>query len=384
MFRDTVEDEIMTDPLLTETSPELNLEITSKLAVLEMLSSEINKLEGKLARFPVKKSSVLQQIVANKWVYGCFSKDLRSYDQSFAKRTRTFVGLCGEELMKLLLKLDQVQSDGIEEVRSHRRKLVTKINNELLPIADKYLVEAQAVVTLNNNIRRLIKQQKETNMEHEDLKEYVLPEKHRVSEASQSTEEPLEKAAMETETPHEQTAESTPLARESEQTQDSDAESEAMADSGQKEPSKETEESALRLSPEYRIRQTDEAAFIKLLLPSNEAAEDLRFQLKGYNDELVVHGNNFELPFRVNSSTYALDEAQVRVITDEEVTIIIPRRQYTPPDYYQSSYDPFSGYAPGYQSRERPRHRSGNRQQQVPYHGYSPFFDNTFFGRSYF
>lgn len=231
----------------------------------------------------------------------------------------------------------------MEEVRSSRKALVNKINNDLLPLADQNLVTAQAVVTLFNRTNRKIKaieSQRKIDYQARIKQQQYEEEQKVLQQISQEKQKPLHQAQAQ--------AATKPKPRSTEEDKRT-LRKQSSTDSLQH------YDESDKSSPRYKITDTSEYAVIDLLLPYSEHAEELDFEINNYEHELIVKGNQFEIPFRINGERYTLSEARVRVQSSQHVKIYIPKRRvsrYLEPQRYQRRRaDPWEVFQDSYQPR---------------------------------
>jgi hypothetical protein len=232
-----------------------------------------------------------------------------------ASKHRTRCGDLVEQILKFLIDLDGVISEGNEMIRSERKKLVLKINEELLPAADQNLKKAQALMKFQTVLDdRYNEKKKEWDALQDDADEYKSCQQSDIECDSKSDieDECDRKSDIEdecdNESPHEMTDDQE--VKESEQNSASD--------------------------PKFQVSETKSCALIKVELPCDRMGrcvplEYVNVEVSRDRGALVVEGpradgTRFELAFQVPVREFAISETIYQ--TQHGVLVLtVPRRR---------------------------------------------------------
>lgn len=280
-----------------------------KLSKLKQILQKIQIVKQRIEYGNTQRKTLWVKILANKWFLKTFKRDLSSYDVLGCSKHRTMSAGCVEELMRILCELDQVQSEGLEQIRDERRKLVKSINCDILPKADELLMKAEKLLSFFD-------------------KHAIKP---KVEAPIQNTE------AMETETDVEmETDEVDQVVEEDDQKDDEEEDDEEDSDDNlheNDEKQKQEQNSCVReeterehpVKPKYKIEDAGRSIVIQVGLPKNESARTLRMGLEDRNT-FVVEGNTFRLPFDVNPNLFSITEATYQFLSKSILQISIPKQ----------------------------------------------------------
>eukprot|EP00924_Labyrinthula_sp_SR-Ha-C_P011206 snap_masked-scaffold_48-processed-gene-0.7-mRNA-1 protein AED:1.00 eAED:1.00 QI:0/-1/0/0/-1/1/1/0/352 len=343
--------------------------MTTNLKILNEVEESLHRIEFRLDNYNEQKEHLLAKLVINRWFLFALGREWKGFDPLGARKSRTFILGLGEKLMRLLIRLDQVQSNGKEEVKLKRRSLVKRINSELLPRSDSLSVEAQAVVTLFNKIRRICQP-----VRTEIKKRRSVALKKSLSSQINETDDAENQQA-------EQYLNS--LQKISENESDSD-------ESNRSSLPKKRSSSELKkvpsvsipdvIEPKFEPHEGRTATIVDINLPRGENASELKFLWDERREELLVQGNNFDQALEINTRKYDVDNIEARVVGPHYIKLVLPKKISQPqrnyqrygfqrPEHRREYYQP-RFYEDPYQSRGREYRRPPPGARFDPFFGW--------------
>ena len=318
----TVTEESETDSG-NDSSTELETsEVNKRLEKLKDIEARMDRFGAKLERAETVREKLVAKLVIYVWL-NKVNKEFK-FDRIGASKYRTSFGIITESLMKLLCELDDVQSRGNATIRTKRRALVKRINNELLPKADRVFLKANKLVKVTEEV-----------LGYSDAAKKVKQNAAPVEETPQG--EPMEMSS-----------------EPSEKASEEPSKMEFSADEGKERKTTPKEKREQKSLPKFETSETSAAYIVRLRIPAGERARDVRFALDS-NREMTISGKTFSLPVEIDPRKAILQESTYEFLDSRTVMLRIPKRKRRVPAGWprQARYNPgFNNF--GYQQNHRP------------------------------
>mmetsp|Transcript_15176 Transcript_15176/g.17187 ORF Transcript_15176/g.17187 Transcript_15176/m.17187 type:complete len:405 (-) Transcript_15176:151-1365(-) len=290
--------------------------LDGKLKQLGTIKNQVQRIETKLQNANKTRAKLAANLAAFKWWFNTFESQLSSYDVLASSKHRTFTSGCVEGLMKILCELDEVQSEGRQEIREKRKSLVHKINNELLPLADKLLAKAEKLLKNTEKILELVENSKRESKSKIGSNDESLE----AAECDKVQEEKSNGKTIQNESDDQDPAGSAEKPDTSSPTTNTELNTMDTSEEGSK--------SRKRVdTPKYEIKETDTAVLVRVKLPPGETQKTCQVKLEDGGRTIAVYGNSYCLPFEINPNVYVADEAIYKFITSRILQITIPKRR---------------------------------------------------------
>uniref|UniRef100_A0A7S3PNB9 BAG domain-containing protein n=1 Tax=Aplanochytrium stocchinoi TaxID=215587 RepID=A0A7S3PNB9_9STRA len=321
--------------------------VEESLEKLKAISQKVDKIALRLETLNSARPFLSAKLAAYKWYSNTFhSKELSSYDVLASSKHRTLAAGCVEALMVHLEELDQIQSEGHDNIRRERRKLVLKITNQFLPLADKTTYKGKKLLALTEKVMSYITKRKRSNS-NADIK---------TSEKDSDIEMRLD---TDTGGPAQEKHET--KAREMETDSDSDSGSDdgnsnknpdiseaenKIKRKDEPDSSKDSNKQSAENEPNYRISESGDEVKISISIPASESVDQIKFKMEDGGSTLAVYGSNFCLPFAVNQHRYSVKDSTYKYISTKHILeIVIPKRKQhgNIPIVGEPKYSPFTG-----------------------------------------
>uniref|UniRef100_A0A7S2TFH4 BAG domain-containing protein n=1 Tax=Prorocentrum micans TaxID=2945 RepID=A0A7S2TFH4_PROMC len=303
---------------------------------INMLKEISQKIEGIALQLETAKRhgpQLAAKLAHYKWYFNTFKKTWSAYDVLASSKHRTYTSGCVEALMRILCELDQVQSNGNQEIREYRKKLVARINKELLPEADNVLLKAKSLLSftesildiVNANIAEREMKKRETSIENTDDMDNNEMKK---SETSIDSNVDMDDSDVE----------------ETQNKVDTDVDMNEENDVARnKRAAKQDIPKRVIKRPRYDIREVDDAVVVRLELPASDTPESIHIKLEDDGDTLAIYGNEFTLPFAVNQRNYNVSAASYKFLhRGRLLQVNIPKHRRRNVYRQPRQYSPFS------------------------------------------
>lgn len=315
--RDVEESQVDSGSDTTSESEMDSAEVDRKLKALADIEARMLRFTQKLERAEAVREGLLVKLAVYVWL-DKMNKDFK-FDRIGASKYRTNYGVIVESLMKLLCELDDVQSRGNQAVKSKRRALVKKINDELLPKADRVFLKANKLVKLTEEVLGFADASKSASS----------------SKAASDDNKPTRTQTNDVEEKTQKEIIDMEVCEEKPDTQKQEQKPEIKPSSAQASPRR----SKKKATPQFETGETHNAYVVRLRIPAGEQVRNVSFSLKN-DSEMIISGKTFELPLEVDPRKANLQESTYEVVDRRLIVLRIPKRKRRVPTAPRRSYRP--------------------------------------------